>query len=142
MNKLNTFDPLDILVRDLFNSHSNFKSIIDTKSPHPVDIYEHSNGLVFEIACTGLDKEDICIDTELDILKISYNKPRKDEKDESDESDRVYQCKNIARRSFNLAYKISPKYCLTDSKATMENGLLIINIPFAEEAKPKRLQIK
>ena len=129
----------DVLFRDLFNAHSRFGSISEIKIPHPVDIYEHSEGLVFEIACTGLTKEEVDMDIELAVLKVSYNKPRKDD---GTEEARTYQCRGIARRSFHLAYKISPKYTLAESTATMENGLLIITIPFAEEAKPKKLQIK
>lgn len=134
---MNTEVTFDVLFRDLFNARSRFGSISEIKIPHPVDIYEHTDGLVFEIACTGLSKADVDIDIELDVLKVSYSKP----KPEEDET-RTYQCRGIARRSFNLAYKISPKYTLAESKAVMENGLLIITIPFAEEAKPKKLQIK
>ena len=59
----------DVLFRDLFNAHSRFGSISEIKIPHPVDIYEHSDGLVFEIACTGLSKDEVDIDIELDVLK-------------------------------------------------------------------------
>jgi len=136
---MNTEVTFDVLFRDLFNAHSRFGSISEIKIPHPVDIYEHSDGLVFEIACTGLSKNEVDIDIELDVLKVSYNKPKQHD---GEEEARTYQCRGIARRSFNLAYKISPKYTLSESTAAMENGLLIITIPFAEEAKPKKLQIK
>jgi HSP20 family molecular chaperone IbpA len=94
---------------------------------------------VFEIACTGLSKSEVSIDIELDVLKVSYNKPKVHD---GTEEARTYQCRGVARRSFNLAYKISPKYNLSQSTAQMENGLLIITVPFAEEAKPKKLQMK
>lgn len=127
----------DVLFRDLFNAHSRFDSISDIKIPHPVDIFEDKEGLTLEIACTGLSKEDVGIDIELDILHIFYDKNQT----KSDE-ERIYQVKGIARRSFNLAYKISPKYNLAESKASMQNGLLRIQIPLAEQAKPKKIQIK
>lgn len=129
----------DVLFRDLFNAHSRFGSISEIKIPHPVDIYEHSDGLVFEVACTGLSKSEVNIDIELDVLKVTYNKPKTHD---GTEEARIYQCRGIARRSFNLAYKISPKYDLSQSTAQMDNGLLIITVPFAEQAKPKKLQIK
>ena len=47
----------DVLFRDLFNAHSRFGSISEIKIPHPVDIYEDAEGLVFEIACTGLSQK-------------------------------------------------------------------------------------
>jgi HSP20 family molecular chaperone IbpA len=56
--------------------------------------------------------------------------------------DRIYQVKGIARRSFNLGYKIASRFDLSKAEAEMKNGLLVISIPFAEEAKPKTLKIK
>ena len=128
----------DVLFRDLFNAHSRFGSISEIKIPHPVDIYEDESGLVFEIACTGLSKEDVDIDIEHDVLKVSHTKPTAEEDDE----ERVYQTRGIARRSFNLAYKISPKYNLSKGTANLENGLLNIQIPFAKESAPRKLLIQ
>lgn len=133
--ELTTFD---VLFRDLFNSQSGFNILSEAKAPHPVDIYEDTKGLTFEIACTGLTKEDVEINIEHDVLKISYNKPPKQE----EQAERTYQTRGVSKRSFNLAYKISSKYDLSKGTAAMENGLLNVQIPFAEEAKPRTLQIK
>ncbi|CAB4142738.1 IbpA Molecular chaperone (small heat shock protein) [uncultured Caudovirales phage] len=133
--ELTTFD---VLFRDLFNSQSGFNILSEAKAPHPVDIFEDSKGLTFEIACTGLTKEDVEINIEHDVLKISYNKPPKQE----EQAERTYQTRGVSKRSFNLAYKISSKYDLSKGTAAMENGLLNVQIPFAEEAKPRTLQIK
>lgn len=136
---MNPQSHFDVLFRNVFDSHSDFNILPDVKIPHPVDIYEHSEGLVLEIACTGLAKEEVDIDVELDVLRVSYDKPKPKE---GEEEARIYQCRGVARRSFNLAYKIASKYALAKSEAVMENGLLIVTIPFADEAKPKKLQIK
>ena len=128
--------PFDLLFRDFFKSELDFQPAINAKISHPVDIFETKHGLHFEVACTGLSKEDIELNIEGDILKISYNK----ENEESTE--RSYICKGIAKRSFNLGYKIASKFDLSKAEAIMENGLLAIRIPFAEEAKPKVLKIK
>lgn len=127
----------DVLFRDLFNSQSGFNILSEAKAPHPVDIYEDKKGLTLEVACTGLTKEEVDINIEHDVLKVSYNKPKQEEITE-----RIYQIRGMSKRSFNLAYKISSKYNLSKSTAVMENGLLNIQIPFAEEAKPRTLQIK
>jgi HSP20 family molecular chaperone IbpA len=52
----------------------------------------------------------------------------------------IYQ--GVAKRSFNLGYKIAAKFDLSKAEAMMENGLLGIKIPYAEEAKPKTIKIK
>jgi len=128
--------PFDLLFRDFFKSELDFQPAINAKISHPVDIFETKHGLHFEVACTGLSKEDVELNIEGDILKISYNK----ENEESTE--RSYICKGIAKRSFNLGYKIASKFDLSKAEAIMENGLLAIRIPFAEESKPKVLKIK
>lgn len=129
-------DPFDILVRNFFNSELNFAPIVDAKIQHPVDIFETEHGLHFEIACTGLSKSDVELNIEGDVLRISYSKESK----EYDE--RTYIHKGIAKRSFNLGYKIASKFDLGKADAMMENGLLGIRIPFADEAKPKSIKIK
>lgn len=128
--------PFDILVKNFFTSDSYFAPAMDVKIGHPVDIYETKDGLCFEVAGTGLTKEDININIEGDLLRISYSKK------EETNNEVNYIHKGISKRSFNLGYKVARKYDLNSADATMENGLLKIVIPFAEESKPKSLKIK
>ena len=143
---MNTFiserhlSPFDLLFKDFFRSELNFQPAIEAKISHPVDIYENKDGLHFEVACTGLEKNDIEINIEGDVLRISYTKKEEDKC--CDVNDCTYLHKGIARRSFNLGYKVTSKFKLTDAAAEMKNGLLKISIPFAEEVKPKALKIK
>ena len=132
--------PFDLLFRDFFKSELDFQPAIEAKISHPVDIYENKNGLHFEIACTGLTKNDIEINIEGDILKISYNKPKDEACCEVDDCKYIHR--GIAKRSFNLGYKVASKFNLSESSAEMKDGLLRISIPFAEESKPKALKIK
>ena len=136
----NSITPFAILFKDFFKSELNFQPAIEAKFPHPVDIYENKNGLHFEVACTGLTKEDIDLSLEGDVLKIAYDKKEEDKC--CDVNDCNYIKKGIARRSFNLGYKIVNKFDLSKAEAEMNNGLLKISIPFAEESKPKTLKIK
>lgn len=133
-------DPFDILVRNFFNSEHTFAPIMDAKIQHPVDIYENENGLHFEIACTGLTKKDIEINIESDVLRVAYSKPKDDECCEVNNCNYIHR--GIAKRSFNLGYKIASKFSLANADAEMKDGLLKITIPFADEAKPKVLKIK
>jgi len=129
--------PFDLLFKDFFRSELNFQPAIEAKISHPVDIFETKHGLHFEVACTGLSKEDVELNIEGDILKISYQRFEKKEYE-----DRTYIHQGVAKRSFNLGYKIASKFDLSQAEAMMENGLLAIRIPYAEEAKPKTLKIK
>ena len=132
--------PFDLLFKDFFKSDLNFQPAIEAKHSHPVNIFETDKGLHFEVACTGLSKEDVELNLEGDILKISYSKDAEAAHVEAQE--RNYIHRGVAKRSFNLGYKIASKFDLSKAEAMMENGLLGVRIPFAEEAKPKSIKIK
>ena len=134
---MSTLFPYDLLFRDFFKSELDFQPAASAKIQHPVDIFETKHGLHFEVACTGLSKEDVDLNIEGDILKISYQRFEKKEYE-----DRTYIHQGVAKRSFNLGYKIASKFDLSQAEAMMENGLLAIRIPYADEAKPKMLKIK
>jgi len=131
--------PFDILFRNFFDSRSNFNVLEDVKIPHPVNILETKDGLVFEIACTGLSKDQVEINIEHDVLRVSHNK---EAADPSEYEDRHYVVRGITKKAFNLGYKVASRFNLSKADAIMENGLLIITVPFAPEAQPKTLQIK
>jgi HSP20 family protein len=134
-------DAFDILFKNFFNNESFFSPVIDTRIGHPVDIYENENGLHFEVAGTGLTKEDIKILIEGDVLRISYNK--NDDAKCCNINDCKYYHRGISRKSFNLGYRIPlTKYNINNAEAEMENGLLKIHVPMVESAKPKSLNIK
>jgi HSP20 family molecular chaperone IbpA len=134
-----SFSPWDVLFRNLFDSRGDFESVLNSKSPHPLDIYYNDSGLFFEIACTGLDKSDVAINTEGDILKVEYI--RKDGDDCCETNKCQWLHRGLTKKSFNLGYRISSKFDLSKADAKMANGLLTIQVPYAEEMKPKPLQI-
>lgn len=128
-------DPFDIVWKNFLDNSSNFTSVINSKINYPVDIYEIENGLRFELAVVGLDQEDLDIQVEGDTLRISHDKKETDK-------ERDYIQRGIARRSFDLAYKVAMKFDLNQLTATMDKGLLIIDIPVSEERAPKKIEIK
>ena len=127
--------PFDILIKDFFNSDTEFRPAQQTKINHPVDIYEADDGLNIDIACVGLTKKDIELTVEGDILKVEYNRD-KSKKDES------YVHRNIAKRSFNLGWRISRRFDLSKLNAKLELGLLQLSAPLTEDNKPKTVTIK
>lgn len=133
-------DPFDILVRNFFHSDHTFAPLMDAKIQHPVDIFENKEGLHFEIACTGLTKDQVEINIEADVLRVAYSKAKDAACCEVDDCNYIH--KGVATRSFNLGYKIAPKFDLGQASAEMKNGLLKVSVPFADEAKPKVLKIK
>ena len=127
--------PFDILIKDFFNQDTEFRPAQQTKINHPVDIYEADDGLNIDIACVGLTKKDIELTVEGDILKVEYSRD-KSKKDET------YVHRNIAKRSFNLGWRISRRFDLNKLDAKLELGLLQLSAPLTEDNKPKTVTIK
>ena len=128
-------NPFDILVRNFLQKTQTYQTLEESKLPHPVDIYEVENGLGLDIACTGIPKENIEILIEGNIIKINYNKPTS----EQEEIDYIH--KGIAKRSFNLGWKIDSRFDLQKAKAEFINGLLQVTIPYAKGKESKTLKI-
>ena len=130
--------PFDILVKNFFQSEEQFQTPNNKILNHPLDIYEDEDGIYFDIACTGLDKKQINVNVENDILKVSYNKASLDKI----EDNRHFYHSGIAKRSFDLGWKIARRYNLSKIEASMKDGLLKLFIPLTPENKPKTVSIK
>ena len=127
---------LDLVFKNFFDQKP-YTSVRESKIGYPVDIIRTTEGVRFEIAAVGLEKTDVTITTEGETLRVAY-KPDANAK----QSDEVHIHRGIARRSFDLAWKISSDLDLHKSSATMERGLLTVEVPFAESRAPKQLKIK
>lgn len=128
-------DQFDLLWKDLFNNES-FFSDITNKISHPTDIYETEKGITFEVAVVGLDKNDLEISTETDTLRIKYTK-------QPENSQRSFVYRGIKRSSFDLAWRVSSKFDVSKLEARMERGLLIIEVPLAENKNSRKtIEIK
>ena len=143
MTHVNLFDPgfaspLDVLVKNFFDKDAIFDKPSRQAVTHPIDVFEDHNGLTFEVACVGLDKKDVNISIEGDILKISH---KKGEQQQSTEDKRYYHT-GVRKSSFDFGWKVARRFNLSKANAEMKNGLLCILIPYATEAKPKTLTIK
>ena len=138
MGTLTTFgtSPFDILFRNFFDNEGEFAPFNQIRVNHPVDIYEDDNGLCIDIACVGLTKKDIDLTIEGDILRVEYKKVTT--------KDTVvnYIQKNIAKRAFNFGWRISRRFDLTKLDAKLQNGLLHLHAPYADDSKPKAVTIK
>jgi HSP20 family protein len=130
--------PLDVLVKNFFDKDAIFDKPSRQAVTHPIDVFEDQNGLTFEVACVGLDKKDVNISIEEDILKVSY---KKGETQQSTD-DKHYYHTGVRKSSFDFGWKVARRFNLSKANAEMKNGLLCIQIPYAAEAKPKTLTIK
>ena len=132
------FLPLVILVKNFFQAEQEeFQTPNNRIINHPVDIYEDKTGLYFDIACTGLTKKQVKVDIEGDVLKVLYSK-----KDLDKIEDTHFYHSGIAKRSFDLGWKIARRFDLSKIEGSMKDGLLKLFIPLTPESKPKTISIK
>ena len=128
--------PTDIMYRNIFDRDSIFRSIMDTKPGYPVDVYTVDENLHIDIAIIGGKKEYLDVRTEATTLKVKYTKP------EESDTEAKYFWRSITKRSFDFAWKISPKYDLETVDAEMSYGLLKITIKPSKEAEGVKVKIK
>ena len=127
-------DPFDLLWRNLQDTQSHFAAITQ-KVTHPVDIFETQDGIRFEVAAVGLSQEDIEILVEGDLLRIKYEKVHP-----FDQETCIY--KGIKRSGFDLSWKISTKFDLSELSASLDKGLLILTVPVGEGKAVRKIEIR
>jgi HSP20 family protein len=143
MNQLTkTFIPtfpetiLDVFFRDMLDNSIAFSPIREAKFHYPVDIKETQTGIEFDFAIVGVEKRNVSIEVDNDVLKISYEN-KNDQKDEGN-----YIHRGITRKSFNFAWKLGGKYDTSQVEAAMDKGILNIKIPYTKNAVKKLIEIK
>ena len=125
----------DFLNRDWYDWNNQNYSLTNTTIPS-VNIKENENEFEVEMAAPGMTKDDFKIELNNSVLTISSEKQSENETKEG---------KNVTRRefsyqSFSRSFTL-PAIVETDRiTAKYENGILRVNIPKKEEAKPKPLK--
>lgn len=131
-------EEMDLLWKSFFDKNAHYRPISEKAVQHPVDIQETDNGLKIEIAAVGLVKSDIDIIVDSETLRVAYRKG----KEEKDNEEYRYLHRSIKKAGFDIAWKVSSKYELSKLEAGLDRGLLTLDIPFAKENKPKKIEIK
>ncbi len=107
--------------------------------PPAVDIYEEDNKIVAEADMPGLDKEDIDISIDEDILTIQGARKEENKREEDD-------CYYSERNYMSFARSIKLPSAVDNSKAEAKykKGVLKITLPKKkiEEKKQKKIDIK
>ncbi len=123
----------NLISRDWLDwTSSNFSA---TKTTLPaVNIIESDNEYQIEVAAPGMKKEDFKIDLDNNWLTISSEK--KSEKKEEKKGN--YTRREFSYQSFQRSFTI-PEYEVDGDKISAKycDGVLCINLPKREEAKPK-----
>ena len=104
-------------------------------NPH-VDIYENKDQISLEVELPGMNKEDIHLTFENNVLTLSGER-RFEKKDEEQNYHRVERLYGTFTRSFTLPNTVSGE----GIKAEYRNGVLHLSLPKKEEVKARRIEI-
>lgn len=100
----------------------------------PVDIYETAGGLVVKADLPGVEKENLDLQVENNLLTIRA-KPTQTTAGEP--IYREYELVNFFRQ-----FELNEKVDQSKISAELKHGVLTLQLPKAEEAKPRKIEVR
>jgi HSP20 family protein len=104
----------------------------NTSSMPAVNIKEDETRFVLDLAVPGIDKKDLKIDINEDVLTISS-----ESKNESEENKEGYKRKEFSFSSFCRSFQIPENVNREKIEANYKDGVLNVSLPKFEEEKNK-----
>jgi HSP20 family protein len=128
---------MDKLFEDSFVRPSRMLAAFGEAAIPAIDVYQTPNEFVVKASLPGTKPDDVNIDITGNTLTI---KGETKAEQETKNEDYLYQERRYGSFSRSL---VLPSGLQADKiEATMENGILTLTIPKAEEAKPKTIKVK
>lgn len=123
------FGEMDDFFKDDYNNGSDFTL--------EVDVYQEGDNVVVKTPIADIDKEDIDISIEDNVLTVSGKTSSEEEIKKED-----YYRKEVREGSFSRSVSLPTMVKEDEAKATYKKGVLKIVVPKAEEVKSKRVSIE
>ncbi len=101
-----------------------------------IDICQTDNDVVVKAALPGVKPEDIEITVEDDVLTIRGNSKSEEETRQGN-----YVHRETHSGSFCRQVPLPVQTMVDKAHATIENGILTVTMPKAEEVKPKQIKV-
>ena len=102
----------------------------------PVDVSSEDDAYVIRAAVPGLKPEEVEIQIHDDIVLL-----RGTPKDEG-APEREYLMREMCPADFERRLRLPEAVNAAKAEATIENGLLTLRLPIADEAKPKTIKVR
>ncbi len=122
---------------DFFRSDRDDTSLLASTWKPAVDIVEEDEAYVAKVELPGVNKDDVKITMQDNILTIRGEK-KEEKKGKEGNAHRVERYYGSFQRSFSLPTSVKSDRI----EAEYKDGILTINMPKAEEAKPKQIEVK
>lgn len=135
--KLQPFRPLSEIER--FFDDEDWALMLPPKffSATAIDVYEKDGNLMAEADIVGVKPQDIEVTVEDNVLTIQG-----ESKEEEEEKTKRYYKKERRVGRIYRSIRLPKTVDGTKVKAEFENGKLIVTMPIAEEAKPKKVEVQ
>ena len=135
---LTPFDKVfDTMMEQAFPSFKEDVGVSFNQGAYPkVNVYEHDDKISIVAEIPGLDKKNVSVEVEEQVLTISGDKHGFDDSDAKCITRELKQ--SSFKRSFNLGEHLDGE----DVSASFKDGLLSIAIPKKEPEKPKKKFVK
>ena len=117
----------NVFDEDFFNLFQNRPSTLPA-----VNIREDEKNYTLDLAIPGIDKKDLKIDVNEDVLTISSEKSN-----ESDESKNGFKRKEFSYSAFSRSFYVPENVDREKIDANYKDGILSISLPKLEEDKSK-----
>ncbi len=102
-----------------------------------LDVAENEDEFLVKASLPGIKPEDLEITFDSNVLTI-----KGETKEEKDEDNKRYHLRERRYGSFSRSITLPASVKADAIEATYDAGVLSLHLPKAEEAKPKRIQIK
>lgn len=136
---MSPFETLYGVRRQLDRIFDEFSTGLDETWPMPTDVVETEDELRFHIEIPGLRPEDVELTVENGVLTVSGEKQMERREGESEDNFRLLE-RRYGR--YTRSFRLPPTVDANRVQASCEHGVLMIRLPRAEEAKPRRIQIQ
>ena len=104
--------------------------------PIPLDVQTSADSVVVKAALPGVKPEEVDVTIDGNTLTITG---RMAEEQESD--DQGYLVREIRRGTFSRSVALTSELDTDKARASFENGIVMLTIPKAEQAKPRQIRI-
>jgi HSP20 family protein len=108
-------------------------------SSPPMDFYEDPAGYTVRVDVPGLSREEIDISYQEGVLTISGKRTSGNQ--ESEQPTKNYYIRERGCADFSRSLDIPSVVKVSDIKATVKDGILTVELPKAEEAKPQKIAV-
>lgn len=125
---------MDRLLQDFFGGGHGNGSTLGSFAP-PTDLYETEDAYVVESELPGFRRDQIQVSLEDDTLSISG---RREETAEG----KSYRRRERAEGRFERRFRLPRSVRAEDVEARMENGVLRVRVPKAEEARSRKIEVE